>query len=125
MIATTNFIDKIPKALLRPGRFDIVLHLGHFNDTEIKELLIKLYKPISEDLRLIKKTHFPSDKYTPAYLIMKANEYNNLQDLITVLIKNNNCGSGSGSGNGNGNGNGYGNGNGNDSSIANYDDYYN
>lgn len=109
MIATTNFIDKIPKALLRPGRFDIVLHLGHFNDTEIKELLIKLYKPISEDLRLIKKTHFPSDKYTPAYLIMKANEYKNLHDLITVLIKNNNCGSG----------------NDNDSSITNYDDYYN
>ena len=88
MIATTNFIDKIPKALLRPGRFDIVLHLGYFNDAEIKELLIKLYNPAQEEHKLIKKTTFPSDKYTPAHLIMKANEYSDLRKLISILTNN-------------------------------------
>jgi len=88
IIASTNFPEKIPKALLRPGRFDIVLHLGHFNDTEIKELLIKLYKPNGEDLKTIKKTVFKNDKYTPAQLIMLASDYLNVNDLITVLTKN-------------------------------------
>ena len=86
MIATTNFIDKIPEALLRPGRFDIILHLGYFNNTEIKELLIKLYKPNADELCLIKTTMFPENKYTPAQLIMKATEYTDIHSLINNLI---------------------------------------
>jgi len=89
IIATTNFIDKIPKSMLRPGRFDIILHLGYFNDSEIKELLIKLYKPTQDELRLLKKTTFAMDKYTPSQIIMKAGRYKHLADLITVLTKNN------------------------------------
>ena len=89
IIATSNFIDKIPKAMLRPGRLDIILHLGHFNDAEIKELIIKLYKPNADDLRLIKKTTFPCDKYTPSQLIMKASIYKSVPDIIMNLTKNN------------------------------------
>ena len=36
LIATTNFPDKIPGALKRPGRFDILIELGKFNNYEIK-----------------------------------------------------------------------------------------
>ena len=85
LIATTNFPDKIPGALKRPGRFDILIELGKFNNDEIKELLIKLYHPNKEDLLLINHTKFPDNKYTPAELIMKASEHKNLKDLIKTI----------------------------------------
>ena len=82
IVSTTNFPDKIPGALKRPGRFDILIELGKFNNNEIKELLIKLYKPNKENLLLLNHTKFSDGKYTPAELIMKANEHKNLKDLI-------------------------------------------
>jgi hypothetical protein len=85
IVSTTNFPDKIPGALKRPGRFDILIELGKFNNDEIKELLIKLYNPNKEDLLLIKNTKFPDTKYTPAELIMKASENKNLRDLIKTI----------------------------------------
>jgi len=85
LIATTNFPDKIPGALKRPGRFDILLELGKFNNDEIKELLIKLYNPNKEELLLINRTKFPDGKYTPAELIMKASEHKILRDLIKTI----------------------------------------
>ena len=85
LIATTNFPDKIPGALKRPGRFDILIELGKFNNDEIKELLIKLYRPNKEELLLIKNTTFPDNKYTPAELIMKASENKNLKNLINNI----------------------------------------
>jgi chaperone BCS1 len=85
LIATTNFPDKIPGALKRPGRFDILLELGKFNNDEIKELLIKLYNPNKEDLLLLNRTKFPDGKYTPAELIMNASENKNLKYLIKKL----------------------------------------
>lgn len=85
LIATTNFPDKIPSALKRPGRFDILIELGKFNNNEIKELLIKLYNPNKEDLLLLKNTKLPDNKYTPAELIMKASENKNINDLIKTI----------------------------------------
>lgn len=85
LICTTNFPEKIPDALKRPGRFDILIELGKFNNNEIKELLIKLYNPNKEDLLLLKNTIFPDNKYTPAQLIMKASENKELVDLIETL----------------------------------------
>lgn len=92
IVATTNNLDKIPVALLRPGRFDISLNLGRFNSTEIKELLTNLYKHneggISEEnKRVIANTSFPADKFTPAQLIMKSCEYPNIRDIIKYLVK--------------------------------------
>ena len=85
LICTTNFPEKIPGALKRPGRFDILIELGKFNNDEIKELLIKLYNPNKNELLLIKNTTFPDNKYTPAELIMKASENKNIFDLIKKL----------------------------------------
>jgi hypothetical protein len=85
LICTTNFPEKIPGALKRPGRFDILIELGKFNNDEIKELLIKLYNPNKNELLVIKNTTFPDNKYTPAELIMKASENKNIFDLIKKL----------------------------------------
>lgn len=89
MIATTNFPEKIPKALLRAGRFDIPIYLGKFNDDEIKEWLCKVYNPDEKEKDIIEKKHFPKDKYTPAQLNMKTHEYNNINDIIDNLTKDN------------------------------------
>ena len=86
LICSTNFPDKIPEALKRPGRFDIILELSKFNHNEIRELLIKLYNPSKEDLQFINKTKFPDNTYTPAQLIMKSSENKNIKDLINKLI---------------------------------------
>ena len=93
MIATTNFPEKIPKALLRAGRFDIPIHLGKFNENEIREWICKVYNPNDRELQVIAKKHFTSDKYTPSELNMKALEYKNVIDIIDVLTKDQNRGS--------------------------------
>lgn len=85
LIATTNFPDKIPGALKRPGRFDILIELGKFNNDEIKELLVKLYSPSKEELLLMNHTIFPDGKYTPAELIMKASAHKNLKELMKSI----------------------------------------
>ena len=85
IIATTNFIDRIPPALLRPGRFDLVMELGYFNSTEIRELLGKLYKPSPEALAKLNKVTFPEDKYTPAELILLSCKYPKLYDMVKHL----------------------------------------
>lgn len=83
IIATTNFIDRIPKALLRPGRFDCVLHLSYFNTDEIRELLCKLYGAESETI--VNKYVFPEDKFTPSEIILKHRECVSVEDMIAAL----------------------------------------
>lgn len=85
IIATTNFIDRIPPALLRPGRFDLVMELGYFNSAEIRELLTKLYKPNPEALAKLNRVTFPEDKYTPAELILQSCKYPKLTDMVKHL----------------------------------------
>ena len=86
IIATTNFIDRIPPALTRPGRFDYILKLDCFNSAEIRELLGKLYCPTDKDKAKLANTVFPEDKYTPSEIILKACEYSKLGDMIKYLM---------------------------------------
>lgn len=44
IIATTNNIDGIDEALLRPGRFDIQLRLDHFSPEQIMEMFLQWYR---------------------------------------------------------------------------------
>jgi len=44
IVATTNFPNKIPKALMRPGRLDLRLELPLLDKEQIVELLKKLFK---------------------------------------------------------------------------------
>jgi hypothetical protein len=85
IVATTNFIDNIPKALLRPGRFDVVLHLDTFNKEEIIELLIKLYKPSEKEINKLDFINFKQNKFTPADIIMNKTNYPTLTEMIKYL----------------------------------------
>ena len=44
IIATTNHPEKIDKALIRPGRFDIIAHLSYLTNTEANELAYKIFQ---------------------------------------------------------------------------------
>ena len=47
IFATTNYIDKIDSALMRPGRFDFILHLQYYNYELIKRYMSKAYNCIA------------------------------------------------------------------------------
>jgi DNA replication protein DnaC len=89
IVATTNFIDRIPQALTRPGRFDYVLELNCFNSVEIRELLCKLYRPSEKETEKLNKTIFPEDKYTPSEIILRACEYPKLGEMVKYLLNAN------------------------------------
>jgi SpoVK/Ycf46/Vps4 family AAA+-type ATPase len=86
IIATTNFIDRIPAALTRPGRFDYVLKLDCFNSAEIRELLCKLYTPTEKESEKLNKVVFPEDKYTPSEIILRSCEYTKLGEMVKYLL---------------------------------------
>lgn len=50
IIATTNHIDKLDQALIRPGRFDIKIELGYIDMDMLKEYIEFHYKDIPYDL---------------------------------------------------------------------------
>lgn len=85
IIATTNFIDRIPPALLRPGRFDLVMELSYFNSDEIRELLCKLYKPTTEALAKLNRVTFQEDRFTPAELILQSCKHPKLSEMVKHL----------------------------------------
>lgn len=84
IIACTNYIDRIDKALLREGRFDLKLELGNFNEEETRELLINMFKGgcTEEEMSLLKNTRYVSDKYTPAKIVSTVT---GLRDVKKVL----------------------------------------
>ena len=83
IIATTNHIEKIDPALLRAGRFDIKLELGHSNNSEIKELLKLMYEDIHHDK--IDSHTYQSDKFTPVMILNIAQQEDSIDDVISIL----------------------------------------
>ena len=80
IIACTNYIDRIDRALLRDGRFNLKIHLGKFNNEEIRELLGKMFgKPVPEDIK------FQDDVYTPAQLVDMATRCGSLEKIIEQI----------------------------------------
>jgi ATP-dependent 26S proteasome regulatory subunit len=68
IIACTNKLDRIDPALLRPGRFDMCIHLGKFTSDEVRELCLKHAKN-DEERNLINKTNFKNDTFTPTQVL--------------------------------------------------------
>ena len=85
IVATTNFINKIDGALLREGRFDLKIELHKFVDSEIKEMLCKMYHPLYTDI--ITKETFPDNVWSPAKIrnICHMFKEHEIEKVINVL----------------------------------------
>lgn len=86
IIATTNCPDMIDKALLRPGRFDLVIKLNHFNRCEIIELLEKILKPTDTEKAFIMTQKIIENVWSPleiVQLVLSCNK--NILDIMKAL----------------------------------------
>jgi SpoVK/Ycf46/Vps4 family AAA+-type ATPase len=84
-IATTNYIDLIDKALKRPGRFDICLHLDN-SDHEIIEQIIEHFG--KKHKNILKKKHKHNNSSSSSLRVSdKINKNNKLSNEHKNLIK--------------------------------------
>lgn len=85
MIAATNHIDNIDPALMRGGRFDKVINLDAFNQTEICDMLTMMFEGIAStsEMTLLSNSKFPSGVFTPVDIIQICT----LQKTLTRVIK--------------------------------------
>lgn len=89
IIATTNCPDMIDKALLRPGRFDLVVKLDFFNKDEIIELLGKLLNLSDDDKENLKPLNFVEGVWSPLKIVqLVINFKRNLKEITTALCTN-------------------------------------
>lgn len=87
IIATTNFIDHIDKALLRDGRFDMKVKLDAFNADEIRELYRIMFtgKATDAELRRLETIRLAEDIYTPTQLINMAIAHGSLSKALDIV----------------------------------------
>jgi len=87
IIATTNYIEKIDKALIREGRFDHKIHLGKFNCDEIRQLLLKMFDGnlTASQISLLNITDFRENEFTPVNIINIVQQYRNINKVVKIL----------------------------------------
>lgn len=86
IIASTNMIDKLDPALLRPGRFDFIMELTAFNKDEIIEILLKAYdgQLTDDEITLIQTADY-KEIYTPTEIILLCQQKSNVKDVVKQL----------------------------------------
>merc|ERR1712038_625940 len=85
LIITTNYPEKLDKALIRPGRIDMKVHFGPMNG----ENIIRMYKHFFEtdSLGSVSSSDLPDLKWTPAEVTQVfLNNMNNPQEALKQLI---------------------------------------
>lgn len=87
IVACTNYLDKIDRALKRAGRFDIHLHLTKFVASEVRQLLHKIYEESLDEKNtaLINEHHFEDHVFTPVDIICAANGAEDLSQCLDIL----------------------------------------
>ncbi len=81
VIMTTNHVEILDEALIRPGRIDIRLELALCDHDMIKQLYMNFYRAMELDLdeeEMISKV--PEDHYTPAYVVNTFRKHRNNSD---------------------------------------------
>ena len=66
IILTSNYPDKIDKALLRPGRVDVNIELKKASVSVIEEILVSFYDTNIEEIRKLCLNKFKDYEITPA-----------------------------------------------------------
>merc|ERR1711936_935804 len=85
LVITTNYPEKLDKALIRPGRIDMKVHFGPMNG----ENIIRMYKHFFEtdSLGSVSSSDLPDLKWTPAEVTQVfLNNMNNPQEALKQLI---------------------------------------
>jgi len=86
IIATTNCPDMIDPALLRAGRFDLIVKLNYFNKDEIIELLSKLLDLNEKDKENLREQNFAEGVWSPLEIVqLVINQKKNLFNIIEAL----------------------------------------
>lgn len=84
-ILTTNYIDKIDKALIRPGRIDIHIEMSNFEYHQIKELFNIFYDPLYFEMFYhYFKYILINGKVSPACLQNLFLHYEDINDLLEI-----------------------------------------
>jgi hypothetical protein len=83
IILTTNYPDKIDKALLRPGRIDMNIELKKASSQIIKEILSSFYDTTIENIEELSKNSFIDYLLTPAEVMNICQ--NNIFDLENAI----------------------------------------
>lgn len=78
ILATTNHPEKIDKALLRPGRFDLIIKMDFLDNDEINELLTRIFK----NTKFSKKEIVTNKKITAAELINLSIQLGSYENVI-------------------------------------------
>ena len=85
IIATTNHPERINPALLRPGRFDMKLCLGHCTKEMYGKILENFYQKEKEVYSTVMAKDIPEGKYSPLQLMNLAMKHPTLESLLQVL----------------------------------------
>ena len=87
LIVSSNYPERIDKALIRPGRIDLNIRFGFCSADTVKEIVSKVYEIAIEDLD---KYEFADNEYTPAEINQVLFNYiENKKKGIEQLLKEN------------------------------------
>lgn len=84
LIMTSNYWNKLDKALVRPGRIDIELEMGYINDSILNEYI---YEHYNKKIPKSKMNKINFENITPCIMINEYINSNNLDGFINKLYQ--------------------------------------